>query len=157
MQMRRYSGGGPAPSRNISIVLTPINDEQCSVRSIYSMIQIIKIIYFLYVIETIKNEVAKREVEVLSGQVLQTFCSIFIIRTQMVEFQVCQMQMRRYSEGDPAPSRNISIVWTPLNDEQCSVRSIYSMIRIIKIISILREIETVKNGVGKREVEVLSG
>jgi hypothetical protein len=43
--MRRYSGAGLAPSRCCSIVLTPINDEQCSVRSIYSIIRIIQIIY----------------------------------------------------------------------------------------------------------------
>ncbi len=52
--------------------------------------------------------------------------------------------------GGLAPSRHSSIVWTPLNDEKCSVKSIYSMMRIIKIIYFLYEIEIVKNGLGSR-------
>ncbi len=70
MHMIRYSGAGLAPSRRSSIVWTPLNDEQCSVLSVYSMMQIIKIIYFLYEIETVKNGVGKREGQILSGLVL---------------------------------------------------------------------------------------
>jgi hypothetical protein len=41
-------------------------------------------------------------------------------------------------------------LWTPLNDKQCSVRSIYSMMPMGKIISFLYEIDTSKNGMGSR-------
>ncbi len=43
------------------------------------------------------------------------------------------------------------IAWTPLYEEQCSMRSIYSMIPIVQIISFVFEIETSINGVGNKQ------
>jgi hypothetical protein len=47
----------------------------------------------------------------------------------------------------------MTIVWTPLKEEQCLVivRSIYSMMLMVQIIYFLYKIKTGKNGVGSKQ------